>query len=34
MRQSATDRVVFPTVPRLAETSFELDQFTSDGGLL
>ena len=34
MRQSATDQVLFPTVPRPVETSFDLDQLTSDGGLL
>ncbi len=34
MRQSATDRVMFPAFPRSLEVSFDLDQLTSDGGLL
>lgn len=34
MAQSATDHVCFPAVPRSLEASFDLDQLTSDGGLL
>jgi hypothetical protein len=34
MRQSATDAISFPTQPRPLEASFDLDQLTSDGGLL
>lgn len=34
MAQSATDHVCFPTVPRPLEASFNLEQLTSDGGLL
>ena len=34
MAQSATDHVYFPTLPRRLEASFDLDQLTSDGGLL
>ncbi len=34
MVQSATDQVCFPTVPRSLEARFNLDQLTSDGGLL
>lgn len=34
MRQSATDAIRFPIQPRPADASFDLDQLTSDGGLL
>ncbi len=34
MRQSATDAVQFPARPQPVEASFDLEQLTSDGGLL
>jgi hypothetical protein len=34
MRQSAADRVSFPTQPRPLAASFDVEQLTSDDGLL